>query len=92
MAYLLLQAFNALFYLVSTLILVRVLISWVPPMYQSHVGQLIVAFTEPVLAPCRRLLMRIPALARLPIDFSPILAWVLLGVVQAVVNALFKIL
>lgn len=82
MAAILYSAFSWLIYIISTLIFVQVIISWIPPLAQSHVGRIIAALTEPVLAPIRQGLMRIPALRQLPVDFSPIAAWILLGVVQ----------
>lgn len=89
MATILYNAFSMLIYVVSTLILVEVFISWIPPLAQSHVGRMIHLFTEPVLGPIRQLLARIPALQRLPIDFSPIAAWILLGVVQWLSRIIF---
>lgn len=82
MAAILYSAFSWLIYIISTLIFVQCIISWIPPLAQSHVGRFITALTEPVLAPIRAGLSRIPALQQVPIDFSPIAAWVLLWVVQ----------
>ncbi|ADU26267.1 YggT family protein [Ethanoligenens harbinense] len=91
LSYGLLRAFGGLIWIINALILVRVLISWVPQLIQSHVGRLIVALTEPVLAPFRHLLMRIPALSRLPVDFSPIVAWIALSLLQWIINMLFGV-
>lgn len=90
LSYGLLRAFEGLIWILNTLILVRALISWVPQLSQSHVGRLIAVLTEPVLAPIRQLLAHIPPLRRIPVDFSPIAAWIILGVLGWVINALYS--
>lgn len=89
MSYVLLKAFVDLIWVINTLILVRAVISWVPQLIQSHVGRLIVALTEPVLAPVRGLLAHIPFTRRVPVDFSPIAAWIILGAVQWLIVQLY---
>lgn len=82
LSYVLLQAFVWLIRILIGLIFVRALISWVPQLIQSHVGRLIVAVTEPVIAPVRHLLAHIPFTRQIPVDFSPIVAWIILWIVQ----------
>lgn len=55
------------------LILIRALLSWVNPDPYNPIVQFLMRTTEPVLAPIRRVL------PRMPIDLSPILAF--LGIV-----------
>ncbi len=86
---LLLNAFERLIWLINMLIVVRVLISWVPPMYNSRVGRWIVALTEPVLAPVRNLLSYIPFTRQLPVDFSPIGAWIILYILSSLIQYFF---
>ncbi|NLV74714.1 MAG: YggT family protein [Chloroflexi bacterium] len=62
-----------LFQALNIAILARVLISWVPSLAQSRVGELIYEITEPILGPIRRLLPNIGGF-----DFSPLIAMVLL--------------
>lgn len=50
--------------------------------------RIIVMLTEPILAPCRALLNRIPATRNLPLDFSPILAWLILMLIGTLVTNL----
>jgi len=53
----------------SFTILARVLLSWVPSLQQSRLGQVIYELTEPILSPIRRL---IPPIGM--IDLSPMIA------------------
>ena len=71
---------NFLFDLYSFILLARVLVSWFPVDRYNPLVQWLYRLTEPVLAPIRRLLP--PAGA---IDFSPILAFVLLIVARRIV-------
>ena len=68
--------------LVEWLIFFRVLASWFPQVQASKLGQLLYAVTEPILAPCRDFLFRFRSLRALPIDFSPILVFVILSIVE----------
>ena len=62
------------------LILARVLLSWVDPAGRGALAAFVVAMTEPILAPIRRLLPRSGAL-----DWSPFVVILVLGaVLQAV--------
>ena len=70
------------------LLIVRVIISWIPSAQMSSIGGVIYSITEPILAPIRAVLHKIPALASLPIDFSVLVAYLLIDVLRAVI---FKI-
>jgi YggT family protein len=67
-----------LFLALYVLILGRVLMSWVNPRYDSTLGRFLFEATEPILAPIRRAL---PSTGM--IDFSPIVAFLLLSVLAA---------
>ncbi len=60
------------------LLLARVLMSWVNPRFDSPIARFLYDVTEPVLAPIRRAL---PATGM--IDWSPLVAFVVLSVVAA---------
>jgi YggT family protein len=62
-----------LFQVLSLAILGRVLLSWVDPMGNMRVTQILHDLTEPILAPIRSLLPNMPMF-----DFSPIIAMLLL--------------
>lgn len=67
------------------LFIVRVIISWIPSAQMSSFGSLIYSITEPVLAPIRAVLHKIPALRDLPIDFSVLVAYLLVDVLRTVI-------
>ncbi len=62
-----------LFQILSLAILIRVLLSWVDPMGNMRVTQMLRDLTEPILAPIRNLLPNM-----MMIDFSPFIAMLLL--------------
>ncbi len=63
------------------LVLGRVLISWVDPTARNAVSRYIVAITEPMLAPIRRLLPQTGT-----IDFAPLILMLGLGVLLRFVS------
>lgn len=63
------------------LVLGRVLISWVDPTARNAVSRYVVAITEPMLAPIRRLLPQTGM-----IDFSPLILMLGLGVLLRFVS------
>ncbi|HHW15484.1 MAG TPA: YggT family protein [Firmicutes bacterium] len=80
----LIRVVDALFSLMNLAILLRVLLSWLPGLDPRHpLVRLLDDLTEPILAPIRRVL----PLAG-PIDFSPLVAMLLLGLVQRMVTVL----
>ena len=58
----------------EVLILARVLLSWLDPAGRSRFAPFLIAVTEPILAPVRRLLPRTGAF-----DLSPLIVLLLLG-------------
>lgn len=61
----------------SWLIIIRALISWVSPDPYNPIVQFLYRVTDPILNPIRRIL---PAM---PIDISPIIAYVLISIVRS---------
>jgi YggT family protein len=70
-----------LFLALYVLLLGRVLMSWVSPRFDSPLGRFLYETTEPILQPIRRVL---PSTGM--IDFSPIVAFLLLSVLAAALN------
>jgi YggT family protein len=66
------------FLALEVLILGRVLMSWLNPRFEGPVARFLFETTEPILAPIRRVL---PSTGM--IDFSPIVAFLLIGLVAA---------
>lgn len=68
-------------------ILIRAILSWFYPVGKDPWTKLLVDLTEPVLAPIRSVLLR---LLPIPIDFSPMVAWLLISLLQNMLrNAYF---
>jgi len=63
------------------LVVGRVLVSWVDPMARNSVSRYVVAVTEPMLAPIRRVLPRTGMM-----DFSPLILMLGLGVLLRFVS------
>lgn len=66
----------------EVLILARVLLSWTDPAGRGQLASFIMAMTEPILAPVRRLMPRTGAL-----DWSPFIVILVLGMLLRVVPA-----
>lgn len=62
-----------LFQILSLAIFIRVLLSWIDPMGNMRITQVMRDLTEPILAPIRSLLPNM-----MMIDFSPFIAMLLL--------------
>ena len=67
------------------LFIVRAILSWIPPAQGSGFSYFLHSVTEPILAPIRAVLFKIPFFARLPIDMSLLVAYLLIDVLRAVV-------
>ena len=79
----LLQTFNILVDLLTTLIFIRVVLSWLVR-EQNTLTQFIVRCTEPILAPVRRILPMMGGL-----DLSPIVAYFMLDILRQIINQAF---
>ena len=70
---------NAILSLLVLAIFVRALLSWFYPVGKDPWTRILVTVTEPILAPIRGVLARIMPI---PMDFSPIVAWLLIVLLQ----------
>lgn len=70
----------------SFAILGRVLLSWVDPMGNMRITQILNDVTEPMLAPIRNLLPQMPMF-----DFSPIIAMLLLQVLGQLITSVIPV-
>jgi len=66
-------------------ILARVIISWLPISKDNQLIRLLYQITEPILAPIRNIIARSAFGKNMFIDFSPIIAFLLIGVVRNVI-------
>ena len=81
----LLRFVDALLRIYELLFLVRAVLSWIPPVQGTKIAFLLYSVTEPVLAPIRMVLHKIPFLAGFPIDFSMLVAYLLIDVVRTMI-------
>ncbi len=83
------KAVDLFFYLMEILIFGRILLSWLPMGYNNPIGQFLYAMTEPILGPCRRMLDKSPLGGGMMLDFSPIIALILMMLTkQLIVGAI----
>ncbi|MCL2873517.1 MAG: YggT family protein [Defluviitaleaceae bacterium] len=86
----LIEALNWFFYILHVLIFVRVILSWVRIGRNSPFGAIVFALTEPILSPIRHALSKSPLGGPgMMLDFSPIIALLLLQAAQMVVLSFF---
>ncbi|HBC30401.1 MAG TPA: hypothetical protein DC024_04020 [Clostridiales bacterium] len=84
MFYIIKLALGTLLSIIYYLILIRVILSFFPTLQISKISYFIYQMTEPILAPCRAILDKL-GLGMGMIDFSPILAIILLNILQRLV-------
>ena len=76
-----------LFNIVFILLVIRIILSWVNPDPYNEIVQVIYRITDPILMPFRRLPLQVGM-----IDFSPIVAFLVLSVLRSfIVNILYQI-
>lgn len=71
--------------ILSWIILIQCLMSWFPGARYSRVYEILSMFTEPLVGPIRELLFRY---IDIPIDFSPIIAFFVISMVQKLIVSL----
>ena len=78
---------SLVFNVVYFVLVIRIILSWVGADPYNEIVRVIYAITEPILAPFRRLPLQVGAL-----DFSPILAFIVLAVLRNfIINILYQI-
>ena len=74
--------------ILSLMIVVRALLSFLVMMAGSEqlykVYNVLSRITNPVLEPVRRLLNKVPALARMPVDFSPVVVLMIISLLRMI--------
>lgn len=76
---------GALLRVYELLFIVRALLSWFPGANTGGIGEFLYAVTEPILAPIRQVLWKIPFLQGIPIDFSVLVAYILIDVIRSII-------
>lgn len=85
-------AVTVFFRIVDGLILVRFLFSLVVIPRENRLKQFIVAVTEPILSPVRKMIAHSAYGKTLMFDASPFVAFILLGLVEFILLKLFSII
>lgn len=83
---------NTAYYLLRIMdfaILARVVVSWLPISQDNQIIRLIYQITEPVLAPIRNLLQRSAFGRNMMFDFSPVIAIILVSLLEALLRSFF---
>ena len=79
------QVIRISFTVLQWLIIARVVLSWVSVDYNNPLVRFIYEFTEPILAPFRRLIPR----SSIPLDFSPLIAIIFLQLLERFILRIF---
>lgn len=82
MGQLVIAAIDWVLRIIEYAILARVIISWIPVSRDNPLIRLLYQITEPVLAPIRGIIQRSAIGRNMFIDFSPLLAFLLLGLLR----------
>lgn len=72
--------FNMFFSIIYFILVVRIIISWFGVNPYNEIVQIILRISEPILAPFRRLPLRVGM-----IDFSPVFAFMLITFLQSLI-------
>lgn len=84
MNYVVYRAVNILFNIMEYAVLARVLLSWIP-LPNNQFTRLLYQITEPILGPVRSLLNKSAIGGNSMLDFSPIVAFILIGLVRSII-------
>lgn len=79
---------SLLFWVLEIAMIVRAVTSWIPMLDGKRWVEIVYMLTEPIVAPVRALFERFSFFRNSPIDFSFVIAFLLLGVVQTLVSHL----
>ncbi len=82
--YILITVVRVAFEVLNWLIIARVILSWFPASPHNGLIRFIYDVTEPILSPFRRLMPK----SAMPVDFSPLIAILVLQLVQRLVLSL----
>jgi YggT family protein len=66
--------------LFQTVLIVRAILSWIPPVRRSRFFWVLDRITEPFLRPIRNVLRKISWLREVPIDFSSLILFIIIDI------------
>jgi YggT family protein len=79
---------NRLFAIIEFLIIARIIMSYIPSIRESQIYNVVFQLTEPILFPIRELLYKF-GLNKGMIDFSPIIAFLIISVLRSFLISIF---
>jgi YggT family protein len=89
MNYTIIKAINLVLRIIEYAILARVIISWLPISRDNPLIRLLYQITEPILAPIRGIIQRSAFGRNMMLDFSPLVAFLLISLIR---NIIFRLL
>jgi YggT family protein len=84
------QALGILFTVIEFAILARVLITWFPVPKENYLVRMLYQITEPILAPVRNIIQRSAMGKNMMFDFSPVIAFLLIGLIRNIVLSFLR--
>lgn len=81
----LIKAVDVLFKIMEYAILARVLITWLPIPRDNQIIRLLYQITEPILGPVRNIVNKSALGRNMMIDFSPVIAFLIIGLVRNII-------
>ncbi|MCL2352549.1 MAG: YggT family protein [Firmicutes bacterium] len=86
-------AVNWFSYILTFMLLIRVVLSWFAPNPRGPLIRAVYAMTEPILGPIRRLLRRSPfgGGGGFPIDFSPLIAYFVILLAKEIIIGVLRL-
>lgn len=82
-------AINFVLQILQYAIFINVLMSWIPQARGSKFDLMLRQFTDPILAPVRAMMSKALGQKGMMIDFSPLIAIILIQVLEGIVKSLF---
>ena len=79
------RAIDYLLIFIQYAIFARVIVSWLPISRNNSIIRLLYQITEPILAPLRGIIERSAIGRNMIFDFSPVLAFLLIGLIRNIV-------
>ncbi len=74
--------------ILELLLVIRCILSWIPGFYNTFV-EIIYKITDPFLTPVRNLIDRLLGGRMMPVDFSPIVLWLILELLLDLLYSIF---
>jgi YggT family protein len=88
------RAISMVLFIYEWILVARVLMSWLPVSRDNRLVDVLYAVTEPVLSPIRNMISKSSLFNNSMLsmfDFSPIIAFLLIGVIRNILMSIFRI-